>query len=299
LKNPIYIANNYAVPEKVSVAKMENNYTIRKEITPDNFKDSKLIEKIIDEGVKKIMFARLKDFNNNAKEAFSNLEKNPIWLNKEKGIAIKRVTISGVSNAEALHYKKDHLGNAMLDAEGKKIPVDFVSTGNNHHVAIYRDENGKLQEKVVSFYEAVARVNARIPIIIDSPKTIWNMVIEKPEGTYPQALIDNLPNENWLFLFTMKQNEMFVFPSPSFDPTEIDLLNPDNYAIISPNLYRVQKIGSLLSGFWFRHHLETQININKELKGITYKVIQSVNNLEKIVKVKINHIGKIVSKEEM
>ena len=40
----------------------------------------------------------------------------------------------------------------------------------------------------------------------------------------------------------MKQNEMFVFPSKDFDPTEVDLLNPENYELISRNLFRVQKL---------------------------------------------------------
>ncbi len=47
------------------------------------------------------------------------------------------------------------MGNYLLDERGERIPVDFVSTGNNHHVAIYRDANGNLQERVVSFMEAV------------------------------------------------------------------------------------------------------------------------------------------------
>jgi CRISPR-associated endonuclease Csn1 len=42
---------------------------------------------------------------------------------------LKRVTISGVSNAQL--HTKDHLGNEILDQEGKPMPVDFVS-GNNH-----------------------------------------------------------------------------------------------------------------------------------------------------------------------
>ncbi|MEJ7701412.1 MAG: hypothetical protein WKF71_17460 [Pyrinomonadaceae bacterium] len=86
-------------------------------------------------------------------------------MNEAKRIAIKRVTISGVKNAEALHHKKNHLGNDILDDNGKKIPVDFVSTGNNHHVAIYRDAEGNLQEQVVSFYEAVEKVNQGLPTI--------------------------------------------------------------------------------------------------------------------------------------
>lgn len=269
-KNPVFYAPKKQVPEKVVIVGMEDNYTIRKEIAPDL-----VIDKVIDKGVQSILKERLQKFGD-AKTAFSNLDKNPIWLNKEKGIAIKRVTISGVTNAEPLHYKKDHLGNTIFDADGKKIPVDFVSTGNNHHVAIYRDENGNLQEEVVSFYEAVARVNANLNVI----KT------EHEKG--------------WEFLFTMKQNEMFIFPSPTFDPTEIDLLNPENYRLISPNLFRVQTLSvvkygnSTIRDFKFKHHLETLATENSLMKGITYKQIKSLEPLEKIIKVRINNLGKIV-----
>ena len=191
-------------------------------------------------------------------------------LNKIKGIALKRVTITGINNAQALHEKLDKDGKPILDGEGKKQPVDFVNTGNNHHVAVYRDADGNLQENVISFYEAVTRSNLGLPIIDKDYK--------KDEG--------------WQFLFSMKQNEYFVFPNErtGFNPNEVDLLNPENYHLISPNLFRVQKIGSLLSGFWFRHHLETSVNTSKELKGVTYRVIQSTNYLNNIIKVRINLI---------
>jgi len=185
------------------------------------------------------------------------------------------VTISGVKNAEFLHYKKDHFGNQILDKSRKPIPVDFVSTGNNHHVAIYKDEKGQLQERVVSLFDAVRLINA------------GETVIDK---TYNQGL-------GWQFLFSMKQNEYFIFPNEKsgFNPIEIDLLDPKNKKLISQNLYRVQKFGSLLSGFWFRHHLETNVDVNNNLKGTTYKVIQSLVNLKDTIKVRINHLGDIVS----
>jgi CRISPR-associated endonuclease Csn1 len=275
-KMPIYISlkDNIVVPEKVKTVWFEDNYTIRKDITPDNFKDLKSIAKVMDSGLKTILENRLAEFGGDSKKAFVNLDENPIWQNKEKGIAIKRVTISGVSNAQALHTKKDHLGNEILDEKNDPIPADFISTGNNHHVAIYRDEKGNLQEEVVSFYDAVVRRNLGFSVI--------NKTHEK----------------GWEFLFSMKQNEFFIFPSESFNPHEIDLLNTNNYHLISPNIFRVQKFGSLLSGFWFRHHLETQIETPKELKGITFKVIQSANNLRDIIKVRINHLGQIVQQGE-
>ena len=165
-----------------------------------------------------------------------------------------------------------------MDNKGNKLLSDFVSTGNNHHVAIYRDENGELQDEVISFYEVVERVNLQLPII---------------DKTLNQ-------HEGWQFLFTMKQNEYFVFASDGFDPTEIDLLNLKNNKLISKNLFRVQKFSKLIYGnssvreYVFRHHLETSVEEKKELKEITFKNIKSLSYFEKIIKVRINHIGQIV-----
>ena len=274
-KNPIYLADGksedvtqsdalikMSVPEKVKLVYKETIYTIRKDITPDL-----KIEKVVDVGIKRVLQKRLDEFNGDAKKAFVNLDENPIWINEEKGISIKRVTITGINNVEALHYKKDHNGNLILDDKANKQAVDFVSTGNNHHVAIYKDTKGNLQEEIVSFYEAVHRVNAGLPII-------------------------NKEKEGLEFLFTMKQNEYFVFPSDDFNPEEIDLLNPDNASLISPHLFRVQKIGS--KDYWFRHHLETMIDDRKEVKEYSFKRQQNTKSLKGITKVRINHLGQII-----
>src|SRR5690606_16114936 len=97
-KIPIYISleENIKVPETVKLVWLTEDYSIRKDISPENFKDEKSIDKILDEGVKRILKSRLKEFGGDAKKAFSDLDKNPIWLNKEKGISVKRVRISGV-----------------------------------------------------------------------------------------------------------------------------------------------------------------------------------------------------------
>ncbi len=269
-KKPIYIDTEHLIelPEKVKLVWTEDRYTIRKEVSPEL-----KIDKVIDVGVRKKLQKRLDEFNGDAKKAFANLDENPIWLNKEKNIPIKRVTITGVSNAVPLHYQKDHNGKFILDQNGEKQPVDYVSTGNNHHVAIYRDEKGNLQEEVVSFYEAVLRVKEGLPII-------------------------NKNKNDWEFLFTMKQNEFFVFPTDDFNPNEIDLLNPDSAALISPHLFRVQSISSKY--YIFNHHYETKnadgnlFKTKKNLAGITYNFFQNEKWLEGIIKVRINHLGEIV-----
>lgn len=291
-KNPIWLNEHHTikVPEKVKTVAFENIYTIRKEISPDL-----KLEKVVDVGVRNILKERLAEFGGDAKKAFSNLDEKPIWLNKEKGIAIKRVTITGISNAEALHYKRDKEGRLILDEQGNKQAVDFVNTGNNHHVAIYRksvldkngipqfDENGQpiyeLDEKIVSFYEATSRAMMSLPII--------DKEYNKDKG--------------WQFLFTMKQNEYFVFPRYDdegnivFNPLDYDeawYKNPENHAIISQNLFRVQKMTS--KDYVFRHHLETTVADTKELKEITWKRC-GLGGVANILKVRVNHIGKIVS----
>jgi CRISPR-associated endonuclease Csn1 len=275
-KNPIFIDSLHTqkVPEKVKSVSAETIYTIRKDVSPDL-----KIDKVIDFKVKSILMDRLDDYKGDSKKAFSNLEENPIWLNKEKGIAIKRVTILGISNSVALHDKRDKTGNLMLDKEGNAVPVDFVNTGNNHHVAIYKDVNGNLQEKVVSFFEATERVSQGLFIIDKS----FNSTL------------------GWEFLFSMKQNEYFVFPNEKtgFNPSDIDLLNLENYHLVSPNLFRVQKLSK--KNYVFNHHLETTavdgetLKNKKLLLNITHRFIQSVPPLKDLVKVRINHIGKIVS----
>lgn len=267
--NPLYLdpAHSESVPEKVRTMNYQEVFTKREAVSPDL-----KVDKVIDNHVREILLARLQEFGGDAKKAFSNLEENPIWLDRVGGIAIKRVTISGKNNVTPLHYKRDNSGRLLENENGENIPTDFISTGNNHHVAIYRDAEGVLQEQVVSFYEAVARVNLGLPVI---------------DADYKR-------DEGWTFLFSMKQNEYFVFPNPKtgFDPAEYDLTDPKNYPLISPNLFRVQKLAT--KNYCFRHHLETTVADNKELIGITYKPQLGLKGIAGIIKVRVNHLGEIV-----
>ncbi len=268
-KNPLFVDDSRTdmVPERVLISIPETVYTIRKEVSPDL-----KIEKVVDSNVRRILESRLAEFGGDPKAAFSNLEENPIWLNRDSGICIKRVTITGVNNAVPLHDKRDHSGKPILNGNNEVQKTDYVSTSNNHHVAIYLDGAGNLQEKVVSFYEATQRMVKGLPAVDQSYR--------KDDG--------------WRLLFTMKQNEYFVFPDKEsgFNPNEIDLLDSKNYALISPNLFRVQKLAA--KNYTFRHHLETNVEEEKSLRDLAWKRIQSLPNVIGIVKVRVDHLGRIV-----
>lgn len=276
-KNPIWVTPEHAeqVPTRVKLVYFEHYYPVRKPVSPDL-----KLDKVVDVGVRRILQARLDQFDGDAKKAFANLDENPIYLNRQKGITIKSVRIRGVLSAISLHEAKDHLGHPITDSQGQRRPVDFVQTASTHHIAVYRDANGQLQDVAVSFLEATTR------------KALGHPVVDT----------DYKRSEGWTFLYSMKQNEYFVFPDieHGFDPNAIDLFDPKNRAEISKHLYRVQKMSKSDSGrdYYFRHQLETTVEENKALMGITFKRLRKVEALEGIVKVRVNHLGDILPSKE-
>ena len=277
-KNPIYLnaGRTKTVPSLVKTVEWESFHPTRKLIDKDLN-----VDKVVDKCIRNILKTRLEEFNGDAKKAFSNLEENPIYLDQTKKIALKRVSIEGVLSAIPLHTLKDQAGKLIIGKDGKPVLGNYVQTSNNHHIAFYTDEKGNLQDKAVSFFEAAERKSQGLPIV---------------DKNYNH-------DKGWRFLFTMKQNEYFVFPNEAtgFIPTEVNLMDEANYDMISPNLYRVQKVSRIEKGtsasrdYWFRHHLETILNDDSRLKNSAFKRINSLKPLEGIIKVRINSIGKIVA----
>lgn len=269
-KNPIYLddARIMVLPDRVRCRRIKTVFTIRKEVSPDLN-----VAKVMDGKVRCLLEDRFAAFGGDPRKAFSNLDEHPIWFNEEKGIAIKNVTIAENFDLEAIRSKRDKDGRLILDEHGHEIPSDYVNLRNNHHVAIYQDGNGNFQECVVSFFEALNRLTAGSPVV--------DKQYRKSEG--------------WTFVFSMKINEMFVFPNPQtgFAPDEIDLTDPKHASAISQNLFRVQKLSS--KDYWFRHHLETAITENKSLQNVTWRRVTSLNHLKGAVKVRVNAIGQIVA----
>lgn len=230
------------------------------------------VNDVVDKGVQRILQERLREYGNKPKEAFTNLEKNPIWFNREKGICIKRVIVrTKLKDARAIHKKHDNKGELLLGKDGKTQSADYVRTNNNHHVAIYEDAQHELHEVVVSFFDAVDSVIQGNPVI--------DMTYNADKG--------------WRFLFSLQQNDCFVFPDEAtgFNPADIDLTAKDNYALISPHLFKVQAISE--GDYRFRHQYDATKNNNAKLKNMTWKRIRVINDLKGAVKVRITKIGHI------
>jgi CRISPR-associated endonuclease Csn1 len=259
-KNPLKYKNQELKEVQVYEETCTKRVVINDKLTPAQ------IEKITDRQIKELIEARLKEKGGKIKEAFLNLKENPIWLNKEKGIQIKSVTVYDDSKIE-------------------QVRNGYVKPGGNHHALVYRNEEGKFIDKVVSFWEAV---------------NIGNLNIQQTGKPYP--IIERKDSSEYgTFQFSMMINDLFVFDIKHSEiPTEnkINFLDKKNRPIISKKLFRLQKMSKSNDGRFlvdFRHHLETTVNRNvKELKDITWCTISKNSDLSRLTKISINHLGEII-----
>lgn len=200
------------------------------------------IDSVVDEHVKQVLLARLKGFNYNEREAFKDLENNPIYIDETKWIAIKTVRcFTGLSAVEPVSY----------NSAGE--PIGFVKPGNNHHIAIYVDKEGKEYEHVVTFWHAVERKKYGIPVVITNPLEVWDAIGDK---SLPEAFLKKLPDINWEYSTNFQLNDMFILGLP--EDFFQDAIKNNDYVTLNKYLYRVQKCTT--KEYCFRLHIETTVD---------------------------------------
>ncbi len=254
------------------------------------------IESIIDAGIREKVRQRFKERAGQKDHPLKNIEQDPIWLNAQKRIPIKSVRcFTGLTDLVPLHHAQQGETLSRSAIKEPAQPTDFVSTRNNHHVALYKTPEGKLEEKMVTLWEAVRRKQLGLPVLIRDVQACWNEVLNK--GIDDQSVLANLPDSSWTFYESLSQNEMFVF---NLSREEVaSCIHQGQLQLINQNLYRVQKIAEVY--YVFRHHLETTVD-DKKFGGDKNSIdwgkmirIQSLSRFQSLnpVKVKIDVKGQI------
>lgn len=242
---------------------------------------AKDIQYVVDEHIKQVLYNRLSEFNNNEKEAFKDLENNPVYADVACKIPIKKVRcFTGLSAVAPV--KRNDSGEA----------IGFVLPKNNHHVAIYLDSQGNLQEHVVTFWHAVERKAKGLPVVIENPSEIANLVEGKKLS---DEFVSCLPKSDWTFVQSMQVNEMFVLGLD--DSAYKKAINELDYKLLNKHLYRVQKITK--SDYYFRYHLETLLDDTQDARDSKkFYRIKSLGALNKLNphKIKISLLGKLITK---
>ena len=188
---------------------------------------------------------------------------------------------TGLDRGKMKAVKYDEQGDA----------VGFVSPRNNHHLAIYRTPKGKLEESIVTFWDAVDRARYGIPLVITHPREVMEQVLQR--GDIPESVLRSLPPSDWVFVESLQMNEMVII---GLSDEELQrALEAQDYRKLSEHLYRVQAISS--RDYYFRYHLETSVSDMRNSSGYIPKFyrIRSLKDYEKrnLRKVRVDLLGRI------
>lgn len=279
-KDPIYLDENKTIALEYASC-YEEKYVIK---YPVNSSFNK-VDKVIDNKIRQILTDRLKKYNNNPKEAYKDIiteDKSTIPWFKDEGLSRPIYSVRCLTGLSAVvPARKNNDGNN----------IGYVKPGNNHHIAIYSDNQGKLVEHTCTFWHAVERRKYGLPSIIKNSDELWDYIQLKITHELPESFLNQLPPPGYELKHSLQQNEMFILGIPK---EEVEtLLERGDFSTLSNNLYRVQSISS--NDYYLRHHLETQIvNTRESMIARRFYRIQSIKAFNEIhpYKIKIDILGK-------
>lgn len=240
----------------------EEGYHIRKPI--DSLTKLKQVDKVVDQTTKLLILKRIQELGGIVKDkipadTFFIVDKNG---NKQPQIFLPN------RNGEPVPILKVRMKENFSGAEKLKDNVNqWVNPRNNHHVLIYKDDKGNLQEVVVTF---------------------WTVVERKRQG-FP---VYQLPVNGDEIITTLHINDMFLL---GLNEEDIDWENPD-YEVLKEHLFKVQ---TLTSGI-YEFRLSPDATQNKDTNSNIFKRIQSFGEGKtgwknhNPIKVKISVSGKII-----
>lgn len=220
-----------ALTEETVYGKLGDKFIVKYPLDHPSMKP----ENIVDPTIRALVQRRVAE---KGKEAFNEP------LCSAEGMKIKSVRcFTSLSEKGVVPVKHNEAGE----------PIGYAKKGNNHHIAIYQDKKGEYHEMVVSFWDAVERKKYGVPVVIEHPHELWDSLLDKE---LPQEFLAKLPLDDWQFILSMQENEMFVL---GMEEDEFnDAIERQEYNTLNKHLYRVQKISH--ADYTFRYHTETKVD---------------------------------------
>lgn len=233
-----------------------------------------------------IGFPEGEDYRNNPKKALENLkdlDNHPLYADDACKIPIRSVRCrTGLSAVVPLRYNR----------EGQAI--GFVKTGNNHHVAIYRDRQGAYHEIILTFWQAVNRKRYGIPVIIEQPSALWESISNGFQQQIPPSILETFPEPEWTFIVSMQKNESFILGMEEDDYQRA--MDEKDHVTLGNNLYVVQNISSMV----YRFCLSTTTIFDSKKMNKPDKRFLNIQSFQAFFdknphKIKIDLLGEIVN----
>ncbi|MDE6588096.1 MAG: type II CRISPR RNA-guided endonuclease Cas9 [Paramuribaculum sp.] len=275
VKRPLY-ANSMTAPITEANCS-EQRFVIRRslsKITLKNYKD------IADGAIKAAIERRLKGLDGSGT---TNLTETKIFRDSQQHFPIHSVrVIKNKGMDAATPIRKNSVG---------KI-IGYAMYGNNHHVALYENSGGKIEESIVPFAEAVRRRLLGLPVVVENPDSLWDMVQMRGDEL-PDDLLSRFPSPGSRFVMSMQLNEMFLLGLSDDDIRY--LASVRNYSGLASHLYRVQQLSS--EHYEFNFHVSTLSSCDGvQIANGNHITIQSLNTFATLnpVKVKVDILGRII-----
>lgn len=236
----------------------EEAFHVRKPI--ESLETAKQIAKVVDESIRFLILKRVNELGGFVKD---KVPANTFFIVDENGVKQPQIFLPN-QNGAPVPILKVRVKESVGRAEKLKTNVNqWVNPRNNHHVLIYKDEKGNLNEEVVTF---------------------WTVVERKRTG----QSVYQLPIDGKEMVTTLHINDMFLL---GLSEDEINWENPD-YKVLKEHLYRVQKFTS--GDYYFRKALTSSIQNPEEKQQInSFGFGKNGWSTHNPIKVKISVSGKI------
>lgn len=261
----------------------KEEFVVRYGITAIEYKN---IPDIIDDALREAVKERYEsaEVNKDFKKFQASMTENPIMVGGKTKMPVNSVRcFTGLKPESLVPVRKD----------GNKAVIGYAKSGNNHHIAFYTDEKGKIVPMVTTFWTAVKRQALGIPAIVTDPKAAWDIIDSLPESEDVAEVALTLPSPGYTFSESLRMNEMFIL-GMSEDEYK-DAIASHDMAAITAHLYRVQKLS--LKEYVFRLHTQTTVEANtpdKEMANFhllkSYGAYSSLNPK----KVRVTCLGEIL-----
>ena len=246
------------------------------------------VDSIVDLRIREIVRERMNEFVDNGKFNSSkyqaSLKERPIYSDAQQSNQIRTVRCF-------TSLDPDNLIAMRKDSSGRDI--GYAKAGSNHHIAIYRDADGKYHESVISLWTAVKRRRAGLPVVITDPKAASDSYLDMADSPLAEEVGRTLPSPDWTFVISLQSNTMFIL---GLSEKEIDeaVANSD-WPTLNSHLYRLCVISS--NDYTFRLNTTTTTSKDKpEIKNGNVKRLNSVTSLLNLnpIEVNINHLGEYI-----
>ncbi len=195
----------------------------------------KQIDKIVDPAIRKLILNRIEELGGfQGKDKVPN---NAFFKKDDKTNELIPMVHLPNKKGDAVPIKKVRMAENISGAEKLKDAIEqYVNPRNNHHVLIYEDESGVIDESIVTFWTAVERKKQKQPV--------YQLPVLAKHLPQPQKIIT-----------TLEINDMFLLY------LDEESINWEDLKLLRKHLYRVQKLSSRY--YEFRLATESTISHNE------------------------------------